>query len=192
MSKMPAVGIGVGSLAGLDPAEYGAIHSVPSTPLLKARPDLLPAEEALSLPPPEPKDPKIALLNRALGAALTVDNPVWSGDPVPQLRALQKLLIADSLTRPQHERGAALGALKVVEQAVRLRLRWQQMRRSAAEADVDLGAEAAAPAPRQNSSQDSSQNSSQNSSQQRRRPASTSGTEQEDHDETQATAAAAG
>ena len=132
-------------------AELAEIHSLPSTPaVLKARATLQPEEEALSLPQPELPDPKIALLNRVLGTRLTTDNPLWSGDPVPPLRALQKALIAHSLTLPQPERRPCLDALTVIERAVLLRLRWQQMRRSDAEAPAVAVREAARARPAAN------------------------------------------
>jgi len=133
-----------GAPAGLDPGEFAEIYSLHKTPAtLRPRETLHPEEEALSLPPPEPADPKISLLNRALGARLTTDNPIWSGNPVPHLRALQKSLIAHSLTLPQAQRRPCLDALTVVERAILLRLRWQQMRRSDMEA---VPGEAPAPA----------------------------------------------
>jgi len=124
-----------GAPVGLDPSEFAEIYSLQKTPAtLRPREALQPEEEALSLPPPEPADPKISLLNRALGARLTTDNPLWSGNPVPHLRALQKSLIAHSLTLQQAQRRPCLDALTVVERAILLRLRWQQMRRSELEA----------------------------------------------------------
>lgn len=134
-----------GAPVGLDPSEFAEIYSLQqSAATLRPREALQPEEAALSLPPPEPADPKIALLNRALGPRLTTDNPLWSGNPVPSLRALQKSLIAHSLTLPQAQRRACLDALTVVERAILLRLRWQQMRRSELESAL---AEAPAPQP---------------------------------------------
>jgi len=130
-----AAGAGLHGLA--DPGE---IHSlVPTLPTPKTRPLLHPAEEALSLPPPAPgADPKLLTLGLAVGRSLSFDNPVWRGNPVPVLRGLQKMLIDHALKRPQDERGACLRAVQVVEQAVLMRLRWQQMRRSDAEPDRAL------------------------------------------------------
>ncbi|QGZ42129.1 hypothetical protein IP92_05475 [Pseudoduganella flava] len=130
---------GAGAGAALDPAELAELHSLtPHAPVLKPREALHPEEEALSLPQPEQPDPKIELLNRALGAHRTIANPLWSGDPVPRLRGLQKALIAHALTLQQERRRTCLDALTVIEQAIRLRLRWQQMRRS--EVDTPPGA----------------------------------------------------
>jgi hypothetical protein len=104
---------------------------------LKGLVDLLPAEKALSLPPPAgaapgPHEP----LTRFLGPLLTVANPAWSGDPVPRLRALQKMLVERSLALDKDDRRECMAALSVVETAVQLRLRFQQMRMTEAEQDV--------------------------------------------------------
>jgi hypothetical protein len=127
---------GVGG-AGLDAAEFAEIHSL-QTELLapKTHAALQPEEEALSLPPPEPNDPKMELLGRALGSAVTTDNPVWRGNAIPRLRALQKALIAHSLTRERDDRRTGLDAVRVLERNIRLRLRWQQMARSDNEANL--------------------------------------------------------
>ncbi|WP_051293508.1 hypothetical protein [Pseudoduganella violaceinigra] len=124
-------------------ADAGEIHSLaPTLPTPKTRPLLHPAEEALSLPPPAlGTDPKLMMLGQAVGPALSFDNPVWRGNPVPALRGLQKMLIDQALNHPLEERGPSLRAVKVVERAVQLRLRWQQMRRSDAEPDRALQAE---------------------------------------------------
>jgi hypothetical protein len=127
-----AAGIGLHGLA-----DAGEIHSLaPTLPTPKSRPLLHPGEEAVSLPPPAlGADPKLVMLAQAVGPALSFDNPVWRGNPVPSLRGLQKLLIEQALKHPQEERGPGLRAVQVVEQAVQLRLRWQHMRRSDAEPD---------------------------------------------------------
>lgn len=127
---------GVGG-AGLDAAEFAEIHSL-QTELLapKTHAALQPEEEALSLPPPELLDPKMEVLGRVLGSALTSDNPVWRGNAIPRLRALQKALIAHSLTRERDDRRTGLDAVRVLERNIRLRLRWQQMARSDNEANV--------------------------------------------------------
>ncbi|WEF32220.1 hypothetical protein [Pseudoduganella chitinolytica] len=128
-----------GTGLGPDAAEFAEIHSL-QTELLapKSRAALQPEEEALSLPPPELADPKMDLLGRALGSAVTTDNPVWRGNAVPQLRALQKALIAHSLTRERDDRRIGLDAVRVLERDIRLRLRWQQMARSDNEAGVAI------------------------------------------------------
>lgn len=66
-------------------------------------------------------------ITQQLGPSLTFANPVWSGDPVPGMRSLQKKLIEHSLALPPEERSTCLQAISVVEGAVRLRLRLQQM-----------------------------------------------------------------
>jgi hypothetical protein len=99
---------------------------------------LRPQDEGLSLPPslmtlPTP----VTSLTHFLGPMLTVANPVWSGDPVPALRGLQKKLVEHSLTLEEGTRADFMEAIKVVECAVRLRLRYQQMRMNEAEADAE-------------------------------------------------------
>lgn len=112
------------------------IYSIPDQLTVhKARPQLRPEEELVSLPPPREPDSQIEALNRFLGPRLTVDNPVWRGDPVMSLRSLQKLLIEHSLALPENERPECLAALSLVERAVQLRLRWNQMQRSDAESN---------------------------------------------------------
>jgi len=129
---------GVGS-AALDATEFAEIHSLQAELLApKSRAALQPGEEALSLPPPDLPDPKMELLSRTLGAAVTTDNPVWRGNPVPHLRALQKALIAHSLTLAKEDRRIGLDAVRVLERDIRLRLRWQQMARSDSEPALEV------------------------------------------------------
>jgi hypothetical protein len=118
-------------------AEYADIHSIPLPQApQRARPTLLPEEAAVSLPEPDNVPTvEIQLLNQMLGSALTVENPVWSGDPIPRMRALQKALIEHALSLPEDDRSDCLDAVSLVEKAVQLRLRWLQMRRSDAELD---------------------------------------------------------
>lgn len=122
-----------------DISEFGEVGSLPETPpALKSNSYLLPQAEAASLPPSEISvAPAIVLLNRMLGASLTFDNPAWSGDPVPRMRVLQRKLIESSLTMAPSERTACMDAIRLVEQAVGMRLRWQQMRKSDVEADFN-------------------------------------------------------
>ena len=121
-----------------DAVESGEIHSVQAAELApKSRLLLNPSEEALSLPPPAELPNAVAPLTKLIGARLTIDNPAWSGDPVPAMRLLQKTLVATSLALDEGERGPLLRAIELVEQAVRMRLRWQQMRRSEAEGPLD-------------------------------------------------------
>ncbi|WP_211474745.1 hypothetical protein [Collimonas humicola] len=101
------------------------------------RAQLLPGEEAASLPAaPEPQGAMIPL-TRFLGPVLTVANPVWTGDPVPRMRSLQKSLVAFSLTLAEGERSELMSSINVVEGAVQLRLRLQQMRMTEAEMQVN-------------------------------------------------------
>ena len=123
----------------LDVGELAEIHSVGNAnPILKARPDLLPGEEEASLPPLEVQsDPTLVSLKQLLGERLTSGNAAWSGDPIPRMRALQKKLIEHSLTLEQADRMPCMDAIRVVELAVQWRLRWQQMRRSDVEANLE-------------------------------------------------------
>lgn len=80
--------------------------------------------------PVQAVDGPLTPLTDFLGPLLTVANPAWSGDPVPRMRELQKVLVAHSLKLDRAERGPCLTAISVVEQAVILRLRLQQLRMS--------------------------------------------------------------
>ncbi|MFJ3044641.1 hypothetical protein ACIPEN_02315 [Herbaspirillum chlorophenolicum] len=119
--------------------ELGEIHSVGQVAQLpKSLPQLTPGEEAASLPSAElPADPLQAVVKEFLGAAATFDNLVWRGDPIPVMRSLQRMMVEHSL---KLEEGAArmpmMSALKLVESAVQMRLRLQQMKRSHADADT--------------------------------------------------------
>ena len=130
--------VAAGDVRAPHPAEVGdasEIHSAAHTlPVARTRPALLPAEEALSLPPQAfTPDPALQLLGRMLGTGLSTDNPAWRGNPVPAMRGLQKLLVEHSLGLPERSRGPSMRAIQAVELAVRWRLRWMQMKRSDAE-----------------------------------------------------------
>jgi hypothetical protein len=117
--------------------DFGEIQSIPEAPLEpKLRSQLKKEEEQLSLPPQSLPGRLGAELDAALGPRLTVDNPVWSGDPIPLLRALQKKLVEYSLSIESEQRAECMLSISLVERAVQLRLRWLQMRRSDAERDV--------------------------------------------------------
>jgi hypothetical protein len=123
--------------AGLS-VDVGEIHTLPQESLARpvVRLDLLPEEERASLPQQfATADSTIEPLNRFLGPALTFANPVWTGDPVPRLRGLQKKLVEHSLTLDQSDRSECMAAISVVETAVQLRLRLQQMRMTEEEAE---------------------------------------------------------
>ncbi len=116
--------------------DAGEIHSVagqlPRRQVAGA--ELLPEQAAVSLAPPASATPApLAALTRLLGPLLTVASPAWCGDPVPRMRALQKRLVEHSLGLAEDDRGGCMAAMMVVEQAVQLRLRLQQMRSSEAE-----------------------------------------------------------
>jgi hypothetical protein len=108
----------------------------PVTPV--SRTSLAPMDEAASVPNPGhwAAPSGISPLTRYLGPMLTVASPAWAGDPVPRMRSLQKKLVEHSLTLESAERPACLAAISVVETAVRLRLRLQQMRMNQLESNI--------------------------------------------------------
>lgn len=136
----PRLGQNSGITRTREPVELGEIASLPESILVPKSRDLLkPGEAAVSLPPPLELPNAVAPLTDILGTSLTVNNPAWSGDPVPSMRMLQKTLIARSLELEPEARGDLLRAIELVEQAVQMRLRWQQMRRSEIEMLARLG-----------------------------------------------------
>jgi hypothetical protein len=121
---------GVGRPDGQGDEGYGDIAGPPALDRSQPvnRTDLAPWEERASLPPALAADAEtLAPLTQFLGPALTVANQAWSRDPLPGLRALQRRLVDYSLTLDTAERGDSMAAILVVEDAVRLRLRLQQM-----------------------------------------------------------------
>lgn len=132
-----------------EPGEFGEVGELSSIAVTRVvRTSLSPGELRASLPLPikEQAGP-VAALTRLFGPGLTVANPLWSGDPLPRLRSLQQVLLSHAMSLTQASRAPALKAISVVEQAVQLRLRWQQMRdseheftpgnRATAVADID-------------------------------------------------------
>src|SRR6478735_3470971 len=116
---------------GPELADFGEIQSFPEGPIEpKLRSQLIEIEEQLSISQPEPPPRLSTALNAVLGMRLTVDNPVWVGDPVHGLRALQRMLVECSLALDGEDRSECLRSISLVEKAVRLRLRWLQMQRS--------------------------------------------------------------
>lgn len=119
--------------------DVGEINSLPQAPTSGpvSRAHLLPGEEAASLPLPSAAPPSaISPLTRFLGPLLTVANPVWTNEGLPRMRRLQKKLVEHSLTLPEEDRSDCMAAISVVENAVQLRLRLQQMRMSDAEMNI--------------------------------------------------------
>ncbi len=130
---------GIARSPALDLSELAEIHSASElTSLLKSRPLLSEEEEAASLPALElPVDPLQWMLKDFLGPLLTSDNPVWRGDPVPSMRGLQRMMVEHSLALDEGEpRRPLMAALRQVEKAVQMRLRWLQMKRSEAESTI--------------------------------------------------------
>jgi hypothetical protein len=128
-------GIGVHSDGNL-----GDIHSINlqvGTPV--ARSDLHDAEAEASLQLPSSAVRRgIEPLTNLLSPTLTVASPAWFGDPIPLMRGLEKKMVEYSLTLPQDERKHIMAAISVVEIAVHLRLRYQQMRMSDLEMQVKV------------------------------------------------------
>lgn len=116
--------------------DLGGVNSTPTPSIMRTQ--LLPGELEASLPSSAdlPQGP-VAPLTRFLGPLLTVANPAWVGDPVPRMRALQKRLVAHSLTLAEDDRSSLMEAISVVETAVQWRLRLQQMRMTEAEANIN-------------------------------------------------------
>ena len=101
--------------------------------------ELYPGEAAASLQQPSSAmDSAISALTDFLGTLLTVASPAWMGDPVPTMRGLQRCLIEHSLGLEEQQRHGCLAAVSVVENAIQLRLRFQQMRMT--EAEMQLAA----------------------------------------------------
>lgn len=122
---------GIGRSSRIDPTELAEIHSIPEkVTVLKPTETLKPGEKVASLLPDLALPSAVAPLTTILGKRLTSDNPVWSGDPIPNMRLLQKSLVVRSLELDADKRSDLLAAIELVEKSVQLRLRWQQMRRS--------------------------------------------------------------
>ncbi|HEY8608136.1 MAG TPA: hypothetical protein VIM12_13560 [Noviherbaspirillum sp.] len=127
----PVSGGGRGSPS--DFVELGEIQSLPDAPVrTKLRTALEDEEAAASLLPLVLPSRTTSVLDQVLGPRLTFDNPVWRESAVARLRALQKRLVEFALDR--QARSDCMKAIVLVEEAVRLRLRWLQMQRSAEEA----------------------------------------------------------
>ncbi|RZI42196.1 hypothetical protein EGT07_13305 [Herbaspirillum sp. HC18] len=114
----------------VEPLDSAEIYGIPTGTLPRpvVRTELRPEEEAVSLSPKAPTGGPLAALIRLLGPALTVANPAWYGDPIPLMRGLQKKLVEHSLTLDEGDRSECMAAISTVEIAVRLRLRFQQLR----------------------------------------------------------------
>lgn len=119
-------------------SDGGEIISYPEAPVNKVilRESLSPAEVAVSLPPSASPESPIAVLTKFFGPVLTVANPAWGGEPIPRMRALQKKIIEYSLTQDEGDRKECMEAISLVERAVQLRLRYQQMHMSDEEMDI--------------------------------------------------------
>lgn len=115
--------------------DLGGVALSPQRSIMRTQ--LLPGELEASLPSrADQPQGAVAPLTRFLGPLLTVANPAWVGDPVPRMRALQKALVAHSLTLAEDDRSSLMDAIRVVETAVQWRLRLQQMRMTEAEANI--------------------------------------------------------
>jgi len=115
---------------------------------VKALPFLLPGEEAASFPEQADQTTEgLRHLNLALGPRLTFANPVWNNDSLPYMRMLQRKLIETALTFPEDERKELMEAISTIENSVKLRMRWHQMRRSDTEENLDAASPTPADAP---------------------------------------------
>lgn len=131
MSTIPAGRIGRHDSHADFARDVGEIQSLEAAPPSAAisGAELHPGEAAASLfQSCETMPAAIEPLTKFLGSALTFANPAWSGDPVPRMRGLQKTLVEHALTLKEGARGDCLNAITVVERAVQLRLRFQQLR----------------------------------------------------------------
>lgn len=153
MNRINSGGVQPAFNPGVAPAEdsFGDVGSIAPRPRRRdvMRSDLQPWQQEASLAPGAGSGtsaPTLAPLTRYIGAALTVANPAWARNPMPALRALQKKIIEYSLTLDTEARGESMAAINVVEGAVQLRLRFQQM--DMQDWDGEEGAEASAAAPR--------------------------------------------
>lgn len=124
-----------GSRAPADRAEiYHRPEEVARAPVLREL--LQPEQAAISLPDVEQwSNGPIGILTEFLGPSLTTASAVWSGDPVPLMRSLERVLVEHSLGLPEDKRGPCLAAIGTIEKAVQWRLRLQQMRMTQAELD---------------------------------------------------------
>ena len=128
----PLIGRGSGFSPGL--GELGGIARQERVSVMREQ--LLPGEEAASLPGPPAVQSPLAALTRFLGPILTVANPAWSSNPIPGMRKLQKTFVEYSLTQDAVDRPPLMQAINVVEAAVKMRLRLQQMRITEAEMQI--------------------------------------------------------
>lgn len=104
----------------------GCLHVWPEEPNLTLM--FFYAEDRVSAPEGDTDVPFSGILD----TNLTVNNPAWSTDPVPGMRTLLKTMMAVSLHLEEGDREELEAAIELVEKAVQMRLRLQQMRRSEA------------------------------------------------------------
>jgi hypothetical protein len=133
---------GAGRTGAIEEIETGDILSLPETQIeQKSRLLLNPSEVTVSLPTSTELPNAVAPLTSIIGSRLTTDSPAWKDDPIPGMRMLQKTLVATSLQLGESDRKDLLVAIEMVEKAVQMRLRWQQMCRSEAEGLIDPASE---------------------------------------------------
>lgn len=115
--------------------DVGAIHSLDQKQQaeLTIGADLSNSEHALSVPPVGPPPRQLQALTDLLGKGVTIGNIAWTPAALPDMRALQKTLVEHSLKLEKEDRADCLAAILVVEEAVKLRLRLQQMHENEAE-----------------------------------------------------------
>ena len=111
-----------------DIGELGSAQTVGGHYVPRTRVELSPGEEAASLPPSwRTYGIPFQSLNEYLGPLMTIANPAWGSEALAGMRALQRRLIAHSLTREDDERPSLMAAISAVEDAVQMRLRLEQM-----------------------------------------------------------------
>lgn len=116
-------------------ADVSAIHSIDKKEQKDAifGAGLSNAEHELSVPKIGQPPRQLQALTEMLGKNVTVGNIAWTPAALPDMRALQKTLVEHSLKLEKEDRADCLAAILVVEDAVKLRLRLQQMRENDAE-----------------------------------------------------------
>lgn len=120
------------------PADLAEIYQRPeqAAPAPVVRDFLRPEQVAISLPDVDQwSNGPIGTLTQFFGPSLTTASAVWSGDPVPLMRSLERVLVEHSLGLPEDKRGPCLEAIGTIEKAVQWRLRLQQMRMTQSELD---------------------------------------------------------
>jgi hypothetical protein len=115
--------------------DAGAIHALDRTETPESRfgGALSSQAHTASVPTIGLPSRQLQALTDLLGKNVTVGNVAWTAAALPDMRALQKRLVEHSLKQGKEDRADCLAAILVVEDAVKLRLRLQQMYENEAE-----------------------------------------------------------